>query len=157
MTPKSICPSCRELAAGVCDARQDEGHDDGIGPSRCAERIRSLPTHPEGELSGEQIEEIHEWLTVLPFAENMKAAQAKHIEQMNALCNMALRTHDLQARLDAAVAAVIAMAEDGWLFFGPEGMSEAQEKCLAAYLLFKPENAIKEYDYTKRDVLKGKP
>ena len=103
MTPKSICPSCRELAAGVCDARQDEGHDDGIGPSRCAERIRSLPTHPEGELSGEQIEEIHEWLTVLPFAENMKAAQAKHIEQMNALCNMALRTHDLQARLDAAM------------------------------------------------------
>ena len=63
----------------------------------------ALPTHPEGELSGEQIEEIHEWLTVLPFAENMKAAQAKHIEQMNALCNMALRTHDLQARLDAAM------------------------------------------------------
>jgi hypothetical protein len=29
--------------------------------------------------------------------------------------------------------AVIAMAEDGWLYFGLEGPSEAQEKCLKAY------------------------
>ena len=34
--------------------------------------------------------------------------------------------------------AIIAMAEDGWLYHGVEGMSEAQEKCLAAYLLIKP-------------------
>ena len=33
--------------------------------------------------------------------------------------------------------AIIAMAEDGWLFHGPEGMSEAQEKCYAAYLAIK--------------------
>jgi hypothetical protein len=29
--------------------------------------------------------------------------------------------------------AVIAMAEDGWLYCGLEGLSEAQEKCLKAY------------------------
>jgi len=29
--------------------------------------------------------------------------------------------------------AVIAMAEDGWLYCGLEGPSEAQEKCLKAY------------------------
>lgn len=29
--------------------------------------------------------------------------------------------------------AIVAMAEDGWLFFGPEGMSDAQKKCYAAY------------------------
>lgn len=36
--------------------------------------------------------------------------------------------------------AVLAMAEDGWLYFGAEGMSEAQEKCYAAYLVLKPPN-----------------
>lgn len=30
-------------------------------------------------------------------------------------------------------AAVIAMAEDGWLYCGVEGPSEAQEQCLKAY------------------------
>ena len=34
--------------------------------------------------------------------------------------------------------AIIAMAEDGWLYHGPDGMSDAQEKCLAAYKLIKP-------------------
>jgi hypothetical protein len=31
-----------EHAAKICDARQDEGHDDGIGPAMCAKAIRSL-------------------------------------------------------------------------------------------------------------------
>src|SRR5258706_12081044 len=30
--------------------------------------------------------------------------------------------------------AIIAMAEDGWLYHGVEGMSESQEKCYQAYL-----------------------
>lgn len=38
-------------------------------------------------------------------------------------------------------AAVIAMAEDGWLAHGPKGMSEAQEKLYDAYLIAKPEYA----------------
>ena len=38
--------------------------------------------------------------------------------------------------------AVIAMADDGWLYHGPEGMSEAQEKCYSAYMTIKPPNAI---------------
>lgn len=33
--------------------------------------------------------------------------------------------------------AVMAMADDGWLCHGPEGMSEAQEKCYAAYMAIK--------------------
>lgn len=37
--------------------------------------------------------------------------------------------------------AVIAMAEDGWLYYGEEGMSEAQEKCYLAYVSVKPPNA----------------
>lgn len=37
--------------------------------------------------------------------------------------------------------AVIAMAEDGWLSFGAEGMSEAQQKCYAAYLSVLTTNA----------------
>ena len=44
----------------------------------------------------------------------------------------------LETELAAAREAIIAMAEDGWLYHGFEGMSEAQEKCLAAYLLIKP-------------------
>ena len=39
----------------------------------------------------------------------------------------------LKADLVKARAAIIAMALDGWLYHGPEGMSDAQEKCLAAY------------------------
>jgi hypothetical protein len=35
--------------------------------------------------------------------------------------------------------AVIAMAEDGWLTCGPEGMSEAQEKCYTAYSAIRAE------------------
>lgn len=31
--------------------------------------------------------------------------------------------------------AIVAMAEDGWLYYGPEGMSEAQQKCYDAYQL----------------------
>ena len=38
----------------------------------------------------------------------------------------------------ALVDAVISMSEDGWLLHGPEGMSKAQEKCCAAYLVIKP-------------------
>ena len=34
--------------------------------------------------------------------------------------------------------AIIAMSEDGWLSYGPEGMSEAQEKCYRAYKLVTP-------------------
>ena len=42
--------------------------------------------------------------------------------------------------------AVIEMAEDGWLDHGAEGMSEAQEKCYAAYLTIKPPNVPHEVD-----------
>ena len=31
--------------------------------------------------------------------------------------------------------AIIAMANDGWLYFGPEGMTKPQEKCYRAYQL----------------------
>ena len=44
---------------------------------------------------------------------------------------------DRAALLEDAVAA---MAEDGWLYYGPEGMSDAQKKCYAAYLTIKPPN-----------------
>lgn len=37
--------------------------------------------------------------------------------------------------------AIVAMVEDGWLYHGPEGMSEAQEKCYSAYILVKQPNA----------------
>ena len=36
--------------------------------------------------------------------------------------------------------AVVTMADDGWLYHGVEGMSEAQQKCYDAY------NAIKEIE-----------
>ena len=38
--------------------------------------------------------------------------------------------------------AVVAMAEDGWLYCGPEGLDEAQEKCLKAYRMIKPANIL---------------
>ncbi len=44
-------------------------------------------------------------------------------------------------RAAALEEAIVAMAEDGWLFHGPEGMSDAQEKCYAEYLTIKPPNA----------------
>ena len=36
--------------------------------------------------------------------------------------------------------AVIAIAEDGWLSHGVEGLDESQKKCYAAYLTVKPPN-----------------
>ena len=38
--------------------------------------------------------------------------------------------------------AVVAMAEDGWLYCGPEGLDEAQEKCLKAYRLINAVNVV---------------
>ena len=35
--------------------------------------------------------------------------------------------------------AIIAMAEDGWLLHSEEGMTDAQKKCLEAYILAKKE------------------
>ena len=35
--------------------------------------------------------------------------------------------------------AIVAMAEDGWLYHGVEGLSLAQEKCRRAYLIIKPQ------------------
>ena len=35
-------------------------------------------------------------------------------------------------------AAIIAMAEDGWLYHGVEGMDDPQTQCYNAYLLVKP-------------------
>ena len=35
--------------------------------------------------------------------------------------------HCMRAQLEAAHKAVWAMAEDGWLYFGPEGMSPTQQ------------------------------
>lgn len=48
------------------------------------------------------------------------------------------RGTELEAELAVARLAVVAMAEDGWLLHGVEGMSEAQEKCYAAYRLISP-------------------
>lgn len=38
--------------------------------------------------------------------------------------------------------AIIAMAEDGWLYYGVEGPSKAQEKCLKAYRRCVPHSNI---------------
>ena len=38
------------------------------------------------------------------------------------------------ARIAELEAAIVAMAEDGWLYCGPEGLSDAQQKCYDAYL-----------------------
>lgn len=44
--------------------------------------------------------------------------------------------------LELAQSAVLAMANDGWLDHGAEGMSVAQEKCYAAYLAIIGRNAV---------------
>lgn len=60
---KPICESCREVAAGVCDARQAEGHDDGVGPAMCAAAIRALPARDDGR---ELLREIDAFPIVRP-------------------------------------------------------------------------------------------
>lgn len=40
---------------------------------------------------------------------------------------------EMRGKLEIANEAVIAMADDGWLLYGPEGMSESQQKCSIAY------------------------
>jgi|GEM_PF-4140520 len=47
-------------------------------------------------------------------------------------------TIKLRAGIAALQAAIVAMADDGWLMCGVEGMSSAQEICYAAYLTIKP-------------------
>ena len=56
--------------------------------------MSALPTHPEGELSASEIEELRVNL--------INATPPYHESYLQKLCNMALRTHDLQERLDAA-------------------------------------------------------
>jgi len=55
-----------------------------------------------------------------------------------------------QSRLDAALKACRAMAEDGWLMFGPEGMSAPQQ---AVYDVLRPELEIKTGVVERRDAL----
>jgi hypothetical protein len=55
---------------------------------------------------------------------------------INALCDLALQALDRPAErgeLELAKAAIKAMAEDGWLYHGVEGMSKSQELCYEAY------------------------
>lgn len=37
--------------------------------------------------------------------------------------------------------AIVAMVQDGWLYHGPEGMSDAQKKCYSAYIAVTTPNA----------------
>lgn len=47
---------------------------------------------------------------------------------------MSAASLDKADELELAKAAIKAMAEDGWLFHGVEGMSESQKLCYEAYL-----------------------
>lgn len=51
-----------------------------------------------------------------------------------------------QARIAELREAIKAMADDGWLYHGSEGMSEAQEKCYAVYISTDDMNAIAAHD-----------
>ena len=44
-----------------------------------------------------------------------------------------------RAEIELLSKAVIAMAEDGWLYHGVEGMDDAQKICYEAYLRVKPD------------------
>ena len=58
-------------------------------------------------------------------------ATCEHHEQVQALA-------ELLARVTLMEDAITAMVEDGWLYYGEEGMDPAQEKCYAAYLTIHP-------------------
>lgn len=79
------------------------------------------------------------------------------LKEEYALCRKLLmdRTHDMTDARDKLAAeqayskqlreAVVAMADDGWLYHGPEGMSKAQEKCYAAYNLPHTDEALRQW------------
>lgn len=70
----------------------------------------------------------------LSALQEMKTRYEARIEKL-------LEAADMCGELEDAI---VAMAEDGWLHHGPEGMSEAQEKCYAAYLALKPPGSYTE-------------
>jgi hypothetical protein len=45
--------------------------------------------------------------------------------------------YSLTKQREEFASAIVAMVEDGWLDYGYEGMSEAQEKCYEAYIKIK--------------------
>ena len=53
-------------------------------------------------------------------------------------CELAIRAEaEKDELMNILTEAIIAMANDGWLYFGPEGMTKPQEKCYRAYQLVK--------------------
>lgn len=65
-----------------------------------------------------------------------------HSKEVLNLCHDADRAReleeeisDLRAKLDDAYKAVVSVVEDGYLYFGPEGMTENQENLYAVYLI----------------------
>jgi hypothetical protein len=73
------------------------------------------------------------------------------ISQNEELETLRVQLAEKDAMLEKCGSAIVAMAEDGWLLFGKEGMSEAQDKCYAAYRIVKPDD--KQSTTTTQDVI----
>ena len=93
--------------------------------------MRDIEKHNEAILGG--------WALLLVHPGMIKNGEAYNIVD-RAMVDLDL-LHEAAEEIELLSAAIIAMAEDGWLHFGPEGMSEAQQKCYAVYLAIKTPNA----------------
>lgn len=52
--------------------------------------------------------------------------------------------HEAEQEIEILGAAIIAMAEDGWLYHGAYGMDDVQTKCYEAYLRVKPSVEVRK-------------
>ena len=75
--------------------------------------------------------DIPKW--VLELQAEVEALRVENWRLAHSVVQYQLEQGKDRAENEALRKAIIAMAEDGWLAHGAEGMSEAQELCLAAY------------------------
>lgn len=58
-------------------------------------------------------------------------------QQAARIAELEAENQRLRADADTYSSAIIAMADDGWLYHGPEGMSEIQQQCYDCFLKIK--------------------
>ena len=81
-------------------------------------------------LAGTDISSLPSNFTTVRMAHQIRADHDKFLWQVRDTC---ARSESAEQKIREKDSAIIAMAEDGWLYHGPEGMSEAQKKLFAEY------------------------
>jgi hypothetical protein len=85
---------------------------------------------------------LHRFVRLVTTKKGKKMKLSEQLKQDHECGDFGKALEGYADRAELLESAIVAMAEDGWLYHGQEGMSEAQEKCYDAYLTIQPPNAM---------------